>query len=78
MYRIGNFFGVAKISSIFWGCLILLIFFLRKTVDAGSKPMNEEKMRVPHSPWDVKHQHTQNISLSANIVCICIGQDGNF
>ena len=27
MYRIGNFFGVAKISNIFLGCLKFLIFF---------------------------------------------------
>ena len=27
-YRIGIFWGVAKISNIFWGCLKFLIFFL--------------------------------------------------
>ena len=27
-YRIGTFFGVAKISNIFWGCLKFMIFFL--------------------------------------------------
>ena len=27
LYRMGIFFGVAKISNIFWGCLIFMIFF---------------------------------------------------
>ena len=28
LYRMGIFLGVAKISNIFWGCLIFMIFFL--------------------------------------------------
>ena len=41
----GIFFGVAKISNIFRGCLKFLIFFGVKP-----EPMYGEKIRV--SPWD--------------------------
>ena len=44
----GIFFGIAKISNIFMGCLKFLIFF-GWTVDTGPEPTHEEKMRVP--PW---------------------------
>ena len=37
------FFGVVKISIIFWGCLKFLIFFLGGTIDAGPEPTYEEK-----------------------------------
>ena len=40
----GYFFLVDKISSIFWGNI-----FFGNTVDSGSEPTYEEKMRVP--PW---------------------------
>ena len=36
----GVFFGVAKISNIFWGCLKFLIW---RVVDAGPEPTYAEK-----------------------------------
>ena len=54
MYRMGVFWGVAKISNIFGGSwnsyFFFLFFFLGGgvwTVDAGPEPKCEEKMRVP-------------------------------
>ena len=45
----GNIFGAAKFQ-IFWGMPDIPDFFVGgggETVDAGSKPMYEEKLRVP-------------------------------
>ena len=53
----GIFWGVAKISNIFWGCLIFLIFFGGWTVGAGSKSMHEEKMRVPPGGYICTYIH---------------------
>ena len=46
-YRIGDIFGVGKISNTCLGCLKFLIFLGGWTVDAGPEPTYEEKMRVP-------------------------------
>ena len=46
-YRIGIFFWVAKISNIFYWVLEIPDIFLGWTVDAGSEPTYEEKIRVP-------------------------------
>ena len=43
----GYFFGLVKFQ--FLGCLKFLIF-LGGTVDAGSEPTYEEKMRIPLPP----------------------------
>ena len=48
------FFGVAKLSNIFLGCLKFLIFFFflggGGVVDAGPKPTYEEKISPPPRP----------------------------
>ena len=41
----GIFFGVAKISNIFWGCLKFLKFF-----GGEADPTYAEKLRVPPPP----------------------------
>ena len=56
MYRMGVFWGVAKISNIFLGASNSLFFFFGggggRTVDAKPEPTYEEKIRVPPPPWD--------------------------
>ena len=39
------FFGMPGVPDIFWGL----------TVDAGSKPTSEAKMRVLPRPWGIRH-----------------------
>ena len=46
----GDILGGAKISNIFWGYAWYSRYFWGKTVDAGSKPLHEDKMREPPPP----------------------------
>ena len=49
MYRIGIFFGIAKISNIFGGMPDIQDFILVNS-RCESKPTYEEKVRVPLPP----------------------------
>ena len=59
-YRIGIFFGVAKISNIFLGCLKFLILFWGWTVDAGSEPTYTEKFEYPPPPPPLRVSHDES------------------
>ena len=45
-------------------CFVFLFFFWGGgggcTVDAGPEPTNEEKMRVPPTPWDCRMKSTKS------------------
>ena len=59
------FFGVGKISNIFFGCLKFLLL-LGRTIDAGPEPTYEEKLRVAPPLWDYK--------ACEDTICMCIYQ----
>ena len=65
------FFGVAKISNIFWGGLKILIFSGVR-VDAGPEPTYEEKLRVP--PWGIP-MGTNCALLVADLFLFCYERD---